>query len=434
MRTTHQNTRWKYTAGIFGFLLLYAFAIVNRFSLPHIDGIAYSFHLLDFSLGFCSRFLPGALYHLFVKEPSQLSAAVYETALLVIFFIPLSYMLAVFMEHVPEKYRPAALTLLALYLTGSCTFAPYSCALGMLDVYWIYFSLIYIAAIPHKVLRWLLCPVLLFLCTMIHYGVIITYIPFLCLLTLYETAAEPDKKEKIKKTVLLVLCIAVSVGGFAYFLTHDKQNINCSIAEFHNMLEENGVGANSLYYDAAFFATPENYTDEFVELVVGPQGYDGSPYTPVFDGENLSGIQQLINGLAYQLQYQYFLFTNREIYKDVLIEAGVLLLVLLPLLVMFYRFARRGFTEARGNGLLRLTWFCVFFLFPLAAFVSLLISTDSVRWTAHGFLCLFTFSLYVLRREPDKWETLREYLFSFSPVLRAAYFGIYALLILDPYV
>ena len=258
--------------------------------------------------------------------------------------------------------------------------------------------------------------------------------PFLCLLTLYEAAAEPQKKEKIKKIILLALCVAVSVGGFTYFLTHDKQNINCSIAEFHRMLEENGVGANSLYYDAAFFATPENYTDEFVELVVGPQGYNGSPYTPVFEGESLSGVQQLINGLAYQVQYQFFLFTNREIYKDVLIEAGVLLLLLLPLLVMFYRFAKRGFRDAKGNGLLRLTWFCLFFLFPLAAFVSLVISTDSVRWTAHGFLCLFTFTLYVLRREPDKWETLRDYLYSFSPVLRAAYFWIYALLILDPYV
>lgn len=423
----------KYAAFFFAFLLLYAFLIVRRCALPELGAVAYLFHCVDYGFGFCSKFLPGAVYNLFVAAPSKTSAAVYETVLLVIGFAVIACYLYRFYAGVPDEYKKTALILTAFYLTGSCTFAPYAFQLGMLDVSWIFISLIYIAALKTKYLKWLLCPVLLFTTSMIHYGAIITYIPFLCLLTLYEAAKEVNKKEKTKKIVALLLCIIVAMSGFLYFLANDKKNVTCTMTEFDQTVTERGAEMTR-YFDTMLFCTPEDYSEEFLEAYQQNGDYPESPYTPVFEGETLSAPQKLVNAIVFQFQYQIYTFKNNDMAKSVFTQGGVLLLILLPLLILFYVFAVKKFKAAKGNGSMRLTYFCMLFLFPLSAFLSLAISTDSVRWIAHGFLCLFTLTLYVLHDNKEDWSIVKNYFSGFSPVIGTAYFFIYALTILDPYV
>lgn len=422
-----------YAAVFFTFLVLYAFIVVRRCALPELGAVAYLFHCVDYGFGFCSKFLPGAVYNLLVPEPSKTSAAAYETILLVIGFAVIAFYLSRFYLGTPEEYRKTALILIAFFLTGPCTLAPYACELGMLDVSWIFISLIYIAALKTKYLKWVLCPVLLFTTSMIHYGAIITYIPFLCLLTMYEAAKTEDKKEKLKKGFLLLLCIAVAMSGFLYFLANDKKNVTCTMTEFDQTVTERGAEMTR-YIDTWLFCTPENYSEDFLEVYHRSGDYPVSPFTPVFDGEDLSGIQKLVNGLVYQFQQQIYLLKNTELTGSIFAQSGVLLLLLMPLLILLYLFAVKNYKKAKGNGLLRLTYFCLLFVFPLAAFASLLISTDSVRWIAHGFLCMFALTLYMLHDRKEDLCIVKGYLSGFSPVIAAPYFFIYALTILDPYV
>lgn len=427
------SPRIRYAGFFFAVFVLYGFVVVRRCELPVSDDVTYLFHCVDFSMGFFSRMLPGAVYNLFVGSPTHLSAAIYDTMLLLAGGAGISVLLARFVRSVPEEYRKTAFVLIAFFLTGSCTFAPYWYELGMLDVSWIYISIIYICVLRSRYGRWLLCPVLLFAACMVHPGAIITYVPFLCLLTLYVFAKESDKKEKIKKGLVFLLCVCVGLGSFLYFTVNDKKNINVSLTEFSEILEERGAEMTR-YFEEILFCTPENYTQEYYDMQVTNGDYTESPLTPVFSGEHLPALASLANAVAYQIQYQLYLLKNGSIIKDVIIEAAVLLLILLPLLILFYLFAAKKFRGAKGNAPLRFTYFCFFFMFPLAAFCSLFISTDSVRWIAHGFVCLFTLTLYVLHDDKEDWSIIKKYFSGFSPVVGAAYFFIYALTILDPYV
>ena len=417
----------------FIFLVLYSFLVVRRCAIPSLGAVAYLFHCVDFDFGFCSKFLPGALYGLFVSSPSPTSAAVYETVLLLLGFAAAAYYLSRFYADTPAEHKKTALILSALYLTGPCTFAPFSYQLGMLDVYWIYISLIYIAALKTKYAKWLLCPALLFVSTMIHNGVIITYIPFLCLLTLYEAAKEKDKKETAKKAVLLLLCIAVALSGFLYFLANDKKNVTVSMTEFDDTVTARGAEMTR-YFDVSLFCNPEDYSEEFLENYYYNGEYPESPYTPVFDGADLSAPEKLVNALVYQVQYQYYTLKNSGIAKSVFTESAVLLVILSPLLILFYTYTVKKYRKEKTNRLLRFVYFCMLFMFPLAAFSSLLISTDSVRWIAHGFLCLFTLVLFMLHDAKEDLSIIGNYFSGFSPVIGIAYFFIYALTVLDPYV
>lgn len=423
----------KYAAFFFAFLLLYAFLIVRRCALPQVENVTYLFHCVDFSMGFFSRLLLGGIYNLLVGSPSQLSAAIYETVLLLLGAAGIAVLLSRFMASVPDTDKKTAFCLIAFFLTGSCTFAPYWYEIGMLDVSWIYISLIYISALRSKYIKWVLCPVLLFAACMVHPGAIITYVPFLSLLTLYVFAKETDKKEKLRKGIVFLLCVSTALGSFMYFTVNDKKNVNVSLTEFSGILEERGAEMTR-YFEEILFCTPENYTQEYYDMQVTNGDYTGSPLTPVFSGEHLPALASLGNAIAYQLQYQLYLMKTGSIIKDVIIEAAVLLLILLPLLILFYIFAVKKFRGAKGNALLRITYFCFLFMFPLAAFCSLFISTDSVRWIAHGFLCLFTLTLYVLHDNKEDWSIIKNYFSGFSPVIGTAYFFIYALTILDPYV
>ena len=432
MHQTDRRKKTEYAAVIFAALVLYSFIIVCRCSLPRVDGVTYSFHCVDFSMGFCSKLLPGGLYNLLVSAPSQKSAAIYETVLLLVFFLFLSYALAGYYLRVPEKHRKTALILGLFYLTGSSTFAPYAFQLGMLDVYWLFLSLIFIYCLHTKYIKWFVFPAVLFLGCMVHSGVIMTYIPFLCLLLLFEYTAEKEKRERLRKGILLLLCMTVSLGSYVYFLTQDKNNLTYSMTEFNSILEERGCDMTR-YYDTAFYCTPENYTEEFLEVFQESGDYPKSPYTPLFTGDDLSPVKTLLNALAFQLQYQFFTLTQRGMFRDVFTEAAVLLLILSPLLVLFYRLLIKK-TRTEKAGMKKLAYICSLVMFPLAAFGSLMLSTDSVRWIDHGFLCLFTLVLYLLGRDEDGWDEIGKFFGSFHPAVGAAYLFIYALTIFDPYV
>ena len=56
--------RQRYALFFFVFFVLYNFIVVNHCRIVPTWGLTYTYHLLDFSFGFCARFLPGAVFNL----------------------------------------------------------------------------------------------------------------------------------------------------------------------------------------------------------------------------------------------------------------------------------------------------------------------------------------------------------------------------------
>ena len=48
--------------GLFTFLFVYSYAVGNTFVPFRVEEHFYSFYAVDYALGFCSRFLPGAIF------------------------------------------------------------------------------------------------------------------------------------------------------------------------------------------------------------------------------------------------------------------------------------------------------------------------------------------------------------------------------------
>ena len=422
------KTQLKTAAPIFVFLLCYNFIVTKRCQIELLDGITYLFHCVDFSLGFCSRFLPGAVYNLFVSAPSQLSATVYEYILLLIFSAALSLILAKWLTAADKKYSADSKRLLLIFLTGSCTFSIYFCEPGMLDFYWVAISLLFIVCLRSNILRFL-CPLLTVPCCMVHPGVMLCYVPFFALLLLYEHISSETKKDKKIYLALFALTCIFSIAAFSYFTLCDKKNVTVDIYEFNDIIEERGGDTENTYFLNYLFLDPDNIEDYLA--VTGKDSYMENPFTERGEAD---GIKGLINAVIYQIEL-HLAFYKDSFYKCVFIEPLAELLILLPAIIMLYGFAVKKFKESKGNKLSRFFYLCMLFQLPLALFGSLLISTDSMRWLSHGYTLMFALALYIIYRE--KGADLRgisAYFGRFPAAAKTVWHIIYALVILSPYV
>ena len=74
---------------ILGLLLLYEWVVVGQLQIWRTGIVAYEFHAVDFSMGFGSFILPGAVYQRICGPINESSLTVYHTVLLLVFFFVL---------------------------------------------------------------------------------------------------------------------------------------------------------------------------------------------------------------------------------------------------------------------------------------------------------------------------------------------------------
>ena len=419
--------------GIFSVLLLYGIIIVRRCSLPTVDGVCYDFHAVDFGMGFCSKFLPGAIYNLFVKSPSPESATVYESVLLVLFYAAVSFLLERMVFVAPEKHRPVAFVLLAFYLTGPATFAPYIYNLGMLDVYWLFLSVPFIVMLQNRYTR-LVLPLLIIPAVMIHFGAMITCVPFFALLILYELTRAEENYDRRQLTAVFCAMVVLAVSTFLYFSINDRNNIKLDPAEFHQVMEARGAKESTYYYG---FYTGEEYAsyDQVIHAVPELERYADAPVEILFPDHIDNFFVKMLNVFSYQIQMHFFIYSNLEIAEMTFPLVALLFVVLLPSLVFFWWIYAQRFKEAKGKRLDRFVYFCLLVFFPFTTFGSLLISTDSTRWVYHAYLSLFTMLLYLLYRERETaYETIAALLRRIPRFAVGLYYLICFFTVLDPYV
>ena len=376
----------RYSLFFFLFLVAYHVAIVNRFQPWKVDEITYSFHSVDFSLGFATKLLPGAVFNaLFGRFASELTASIYETVLILLFFAGVSVFLERFLLRMQPEYRSAALVLLAFYVTGAYTFSVYTKGLGMLDVYWLFFSLFFLIFLEHKWLRFLI-PLLYVASIMIHFSAILNAIIFFSILLLYRASIEPEKKQRRIYLLIFAFSMLISAAAFLFFLVYESRLI-CPIETFHQKLQEHGSDYFE-YYDYAFY-----------DLFRGD--YYRPPEVSAMDGY-LNKIWQL---LVYQLRFNYILIDFIGSHVVIALIGG--LIVLFPMMFAFYKFLLQHFRMTE-NLLGRFCAFLMLIQFPFTFAVAMLFSVDVNRWLTHGFLMIFTTVLLIMYYEKEKAALLLE--------------------------
>lgn len=406
------------------FLMLHAFLVPGEGMLWREDAAVYAFHIVDFSMGFCSRILPGAIYKLLTGGIyTQTAVTIYETILISVFFI----FLAVFFEKLimssSVEDRPVMAFLLFLFAAGPFSFSVFVRQLGMLDVYWVYFSSIIIFFISKKKLVWFAAP-FFFALILVHYGAILTYIPAILLVMLYLAYHSEDKKTGKRYFFVFLLSLAISVSACFYFIFFERSNLTYSMDEFMKILYSRYAGGgSSAYYDYTFYRV---FADkEFMNDYAASTGYDAFGGVDVGNSQGITSVLHLIWQQISGLKILRVIYNIRSNIPSIVLLVPLLFLLFGFLIFMIKRqkkvFGKLLFV---GSGL----------LFIVSLMGGIMMSTDINRWITHAFLGMFVFVLCVLRHEKETALTYFKSVFSRIPKLLAfVYAGMYSLLYVNPY-
>lgn len=428
IKKASSEIKWYY---IFIFLLVYSFVVVRKCRIPSMEDVVYSFHAVDFSMGFCSRFLPGAIFNLIFKTPTILKATIYETVLLVGFFAVLSVFLSKISKSLAPDNRPAFLLLTLFFLTGPGTFSIYSYQIGMLDVYWMFFGAIFFVLLKNRYLRRLI-PAVCFLCLMIHYSVILCYIPLFALIALYEADRSENRREKTSFFLLFTLICLVAVPSFFYFVLTDSTNHTYSKEQFDAILESRGA-FNHLYYDTTAYASDDVVNNLIKDGVLTSEQAREYLDPIVLSPEKYHGIALLVNEIWKHIHLMTLLY-SLDVYTKALIKQLVIYIAELPLIITMFRYFIARIKE-RKNKLTTFIFVCAVIYYPVISLMTPLLSSDTVRWMSHSFMVPFVFLMYCIYRDKDNCITkIKELTSKIPTAIKAVYLVIYSLLIFDPYI
>jgi|GEM_PF-1217184 len=405
---------------ILALILLYEWIVVGRLQLWHTDVVAYEFHAVDFSMGFGSFILPGAVYQWICGAPDNDSLTVYHTILIFIFFVALAALLERFVLRIEKQNRSVAYILVFLFLTGPLTFSIFVTDLGMPEVYWVYLAALFFLFLAYRPLNLLIAP-LCVLALMVNYAAIICYVPFFCILLLYKYAAENDKSAKKILLASFILCVAVSVPAYIYLALSTMKNMNYSFEEYNALMRSRGV-TELTYTDSLFYGHyEEDYpADFYVKMAASPF------YT---EGETLTRLQRLVNFAVFRLNMVGFHLSQRSP-----LMLLVPLLAIFPVLVLIIRFCVIELKNKNNPPLRRFVFFCMPALFFLSILVAWPLSFDFFKWLDFAFLPLFASFLYVFYTESEKVSSyIKKAVSMFTFPQIALYCSVYAICVLSAY-
>ena len=122
-----KNAFYEHRFGLFFFVFLkaYSFIVSGNMQVWKVDGITYSFHVVDFSMGFCTKLLPGAVCNFLFDEVTEAKVSTYLNILVAFCFLLVSLLLEKIVLSTGKEYRTPLIFLIAFFLTGPATFSIY---------------------------------------------------------------------------------------------------------------------------------------------------------------------------------------------------------------------------------------------------------------------------------------------------------------------
>lgn len=409
----------KYTLFFFCFVVLYNFLIVNKCHLWSVDNITYTYYLVDYSFGFTTKMLPGAIYHLFFKEVYTKQLNICLTILMLLFFAFVAFSLAKIMVSRREAASRNTLFVLALFfLAGPCTFAVFIDKLGMLDAYWLLFSALFLICVSNRYLKYAI-PLVFVLTILVHFSSVLCYIVFYSILLLYRLVHIEQKKEKVGIGIVFAVSIVLVLALGAYFIVEEKNNLVYNLQDFNKQLDARYHYDNHpyyLYYDYSLYKHYDLENASYAQILK----------TPLIQSTNL--FARVINTVYHQLKIVYAMYENCP---RVLAQLAFMLLLISPIYCIITAYWIRKIKSTQKYK----KWIFILCIlqFPFTAGVGLCFSPDVSRWLSHAFLIQFTLFLYVIYDQKDELTVQLTATSFVQKVMIVLYYAMYAMTYVNPY-
>ena len=380
----------KYAIAFFLFIFLYNYVFVNRCHLWQVEGYAYTFHLVDFSVGLHTGVLPGALFYgLFGKNVSQSTVSNYVLALTILFMLLLSFLLEDCAKHLLEQKKANVMLLVFFFVIGPYTAASCFHWFGYFDMYLFFLSILFFFCVRNRIAIYL-TPVLFLLSVMIHFSSFLTCIPMFVIVLMYKCLKEKEERRKYK--VVLLISVTVTIAAGFYFLLFESKNLNYSIEQFHSLLAERG-GAD--------------YRDVFKEY------YDYLFYK-TFDGKTVYNFAEVTKGgwsTLFSFLRDYIRFNSNWMRSDAMVWSSSELaetIIAIPFFIGFYVIVIQYIRQNKLNKSEKGTFIPLFMtlLQIPVALIAILFSIDLSRWVTHIVTVLSAEMLFLVVENQNLLDTV----------------------------
>ncbi len=402
-----------YAICFYVFMLIYYFGFAGSVNQWQAGDITLAYHAVDFSVGFCSKLLPGAIYNLFFDNVTTFKVTLYAAAWIIVFYLIVSFLLEKVFLSLKKEHRKIGLLLIFFFIVGPGSLANYTAQFGTLDAYWVFAAVLFFIFIGNKKLYFLAIPMALIV-IMVHYAGLLCYAPMMAILLLYKASTVSDRKEK---NILLAVFSVTAVSAIAlglYFSVFEVSNVQYTQAELEQILLNRGAKEHNLeFYSYAFFRD----TQGEAEVVV--QG---------------NAIEKLITLVGQQLYITFTLLSQgfRDYFYG--LEAVYVLIILLPIFVFIISFIIGLMKRSKGNKIKVFSLLCMIVL-PFVTWIGgLLFSSDLNRWIVNAFIPLMASFLFVLFTEGyEAWEYVKKKAEAIPVSIIVTYGIFYLASVFDPY-
>ena len=427
----------RYFIFLFAFILLYHIVVVKKFQLWQVDRFTYVHYLVDFSMGFCTKFLPGAVYNfLFRGDTAVWKVNLYNITLVLLLFLYVSYMLSKFIttQETAER-RKSLLILFVFYLSGPCTFAMLTHELGILEIHLFLLTVAFLSAVENKYLKYAV-PVFAVLAIIVHIASLISTIVFFLLILLYEASIQNRKRDRILYLALAAVTLAAAGLMSLYFIINEYDNVVYGMQEFNSIVQQRSQFDEDIflgYYDGELYKDISSYNYGVFET----NSLELKSFWIAAENSRLPAF--LLNGLNTvlgRLNFQFRIYTATLPVSIYWLLPVLLILLHLPMMILFFKFFKFKIMSGKkaNNRLQAFTFLMLMLYVPIVLVVWYAFSTDTLKYSAHTYLILFTFLLYVLKREPKETVDWLHAYFSKSNILYLLiYFAVYALFVSRPF-
>ncbi len=402
-----------YALCFYVFMLIYYFGFAGSVNQWQAGDVTLAFHAVDFSVGFCSKLLPGVIYNLFFDNVTTFKVTLYASVWIIVFYLIIAFLLEKVFLSLKKEYRKVGLLLIFFFIVGPGSLANYTAQFGILDAYWVFAATLFFVFISNKKLYFLAIPMALIV-IMVHYAGLLCYAPMMAILLLYKASTVSDRKEK---NILLAVFSVTAVSAIAlglYFSVFEVSNVQYTQAELEQILLNRGVKEHNLeFYSYAFFRDTEGEAEVVVQGNV---------------------IEKLVALVGQQLYVTFVLLS--EGFKDNFygLEALYVLIVLSPIFVFIINFIMQLIKKNKDNKIKAFSLLCMITLPFLTWVGGLFFSTDLNRWIVNAFIPLMASFLFVLFTEGNEaWKYVKNKIEAIPVSVIATYGIFYLVSVFDPY-
>ena len=392
---------------IFLFILFYNLVAVGV-NPWNSTNVYYSFYLIDFSFGFCTKILPGAIYNFLFDDTSPGTAYTYNVILFVLLIALVAYILERLIMSFEKENRKTLIFILLFFVSGPLTFSLLAQVPGTYDYYWLLFATLSLLCLSDKKLYIFIIPLSL-LAVITNYGYLIVQLPFLLLLMIYKSALLNDEKSRIFLRFIAVITLIMSFSLGLYFVFFENANLVYSKEECVEIFRERGFTGEPDYFLITL------YNDDFFNVMEND-----------FDEKVFASAQSPIEYSLLTLYLRIKLAIEKIHIKSAIIP----LMLASPCVSLFFVYFRKKVKEER-NKTKKLTLLCFIPVSVAVIIFSMFLSMDIIRFIGHSFILLFTSFLYVLYNEKDV-EYIRKTIKKVPVFLTLFYIAFYLVTIMSP--